>query len=211
MFSPMQKDVLTELLNIHIGYAASLLSEMIKQRIILTIPEVELLSPNDDRNIFERVRPGFSIGQKTISSINFGPKFEGKGFLIFPTFQAKALTNACMGLEAPAKGDTDAAALNEMDFDVLKEVSNVVFNALIGEFGNLLQCKLDYSVPDLLLVNVSASEEDMRLPANIYILVLHTKILLINDDIAATILIALRSESLTLLINKIDEILSDLL
>lgn len=209
MFSPMQKDVLTELLNIHIGQAACLLSEMLNQRVILTIPEIELIKSNDI-NILEFVRLGFSMGQKVITSIQFGPKFEGMSYLIFPIDKAKSLATICMGMEISTEPDENALILNDMVFDVLKEVCNVVFNALIGEFGNLLNLKLIYTVPDINILSVSDSEQNLNLPLNINILILHTKFLLVNNEIAATILVALSPDSIELLIDKINELLGDL-
>ncbi|MDD3270140.1 MAG: chemotaxis protein CheC, partial [Syntrophomonadaceae bacterium] len=42
----MQKDALTEMVNVYVGQAASFLSEMVNQKVILAVPEVELITVN---------------------------------------------------------------------------------------------------------------------------------------------------------------------
>lgn len=209
MFSPIQKDVLIELLNIHIGQAASVLSEMLNQRVILTIPEIELIT-SDNLNILEFVQLGFSIGQKIISSIKFESKFEGMAYLVFPIEKAKSLVEICLEKVTTEKLDDSSITLTDLDFDVLKELCNIVFNSLIGEFGNLLNLKIRYSVPDINILCISTNK-NYSLPPEINILILHTKFLLINNEIAATILVTLSTNSIYLLINKINELLGDLL
>ncbi len=209
MFSPIQKDVLIELLNIHIGQASSLLSEMLNQRVILTIPEIEIIR-SDNLNILEFVQLGFSVGQKIISSIKFESKFEGMAYLVFPIERAKSLVEICM-INLPFSEFNDTIRLTDLDFDVLKELCNIVFNSLIGEFGNLLNLQIKYSVPDINILCISDTDKNYNLPPDVNILILHTKFLLTNNEIGATILITLSENSTYLLINKINDLLGDLI
>ena len=101
--------------------------------------------------------------------------------------------------------------LNEMHLDVIKEVSNIIFNALIGEFGNLLNLKLGYTTPDIGIVVISSEEGGVDLPEKINILILHTKFTLANTHISGTILVTLSKNAIALLTNKIDEMLGELI
>lgn len=47
MLNDLQKDLLTELVNVYVGQAANMLSEIVDKRIVLNIPEVELISISD--------------------------------------------------------------------------------------------------------------------------------------------------------------------
>ena len=47
MLNELQKDLLAELVNVYVGQAASMLSEMVSQKIVLSIPEVELIAISD--------------------------------------------------------------------------------------------------------------------------------------------------------------------
>lgn len=51
MLNEMQKDVLLEQMNIYIGQAAALLSEMIDHRIDLSVPELNIMEVDIDNYI----------------------------------------------------------------------------------------------------------------------------------------------------------------
>lgn len=210
MLNKMQKDLLKELVNVYVGQAASFLSEMVNQRIILTVPEVELVYGTDFcANIF-----GFDAMQGSnhiiSSSIRFGHLFTGKAYLIFPAEQAKILVNSCLEDSEIISDSMGGNSLLDTDFDVLKEISNVILNAIIGEFANFLNTKLEYSLPEIELVFVSEAEGNMILKADIYILVLHTRFILADTQINGVVIVALSMDSVNLLLEKIDEQLGDM-
>lgn len=47
MLNELQKDLLTELVNVYVGQAANMLSEIVDRHIVLNIPDVELISFSD--------------------------------------------------------------------------------------------------------------------------------------------------------------------
>ncbi|MFC0215420.1 chemotaxis protein CheC [Paenibacillus chartarius] len=206
MLNELQKDLMTELVNVYVGQAASMLSDMVNQKIILNIPEVELVSISDvnredlKHNIF------FSEGHLITSSLKFGHEFNGKAFLMIPADQAKILVNTCLG-EVVSGTDTQAKSLVDTDLDVLKEISNVILNAIIGEFGNFLELKLEYAVPDIQLVFVTHTDHQVFLQNEIYVLILHTSFLLADVDVRGVIIIALSMSSISNLLGKIDAML----
>ncbi len=61
MLNPMQKDALTEIINVYIGKAASMLSEMVNQRVILSVPEVELIAFTQDGQPQQTAPPPFFL------------------------------------------------------------------------------------------------------------------------------------------------------
>jgi len=209
MLNPMQKDVLTEMINIYVGRAAGLLSEMVNQRVILSVPQIELIALSSEDQSSKQFPPIFSPGHIISSSMRFGQSFEGKAYLIFPAEQAKFLVNACLGEDILVLDDTETLSFIDTDFDVLKEISNVILNAVIGEFGNFLDTKLEYSLPDIELIHVSESEQKLLLQNNTYILLLHTAFLLAETQVKGFIMIALSMNSVTWLIEKIDTLLED--
>ncbi len=42
----------------------------------------------------------------------------------------------------------------DTDFDVLKEIANIILNAILGELGNTLEVKMEYSLPEIELLYV---------------------------------------------------------
>lgn len=207
MLSEMQKDVLTELVNVYVGKAASLLSEMVDQKINLTIPQVELIYVYNEDSL-SQYSAVFSSGHIISSGIGFGQSFRGKAFLIFPVEEAKIIVNACLGEELVADKD-QACELVDTDFDILREVSNVVLNAIVGEFGNLLETKLEYSLPEIELIFLSEFDYKGIAENNVYVLILHTSFMLAEAKVKGVVLIVLSMNSVTWLINKLDELLGN--
>lgn len=210
MLNTMQNDILKELVNVYIGQAASLLSEMVQQRIILKIPDVNLINIKDaesDYSIYSDLKDSTHV---ISSSIRFGYDFTGKAFLLFPAEQAKIIVNACIGEDVNVTDTKTAFSLADTDFDVLREISNVILNAIIGEFSNLLETKLEYSLPEIELVYVTESEYKLLTQTDSYILVLHTNFLLAETQVNGVVVIMLGMNSVTQLLEKIDEILGGL-
>jgi chemotaxis protein CheC len=208
MLNDLQKDLLAELVNVYVGQAASMLSEMVNQKIVLTIPEVELISISDFDRADRRYNIFFSEGHVITSSLKFGHEFNGKAFLMFPADQAKILVNTCLG-EMTSGIDTSAKSLMDTDLDVLKEISNVILNAIIGEFGNFLELKLEYALPDIELIYVSSTDQQVFLQNEVYVLILHTSFLLADTNVKGVIIIALSMNSISDLLGKIDALLED--
>lgn len=207
MLNPMQKDALTEIINVYIGKAASLLSEMVNQRIILSVPEIELITVTQEEQPSEQLPPIFSPGHIISSSIGFGQKLQGKAFLIFPADQAKLLVNVCLGEDATVSENEDLLEFIDTDLDVLKEISNVILNAIIGELSNFMDTRVEYSLPDIELIYISESESKIILKDSTYILLLHTTFILSETQVKGFILIALSMNSVTWLLEKIDALL----
>ncbi|PYE48014.1 chemotaxis protein CheC [Paenibacillus barcinonensis] len=206
MLNGMQKDLLTELVNVYVGQAANMLSEIVDKHIVLNIPEVELISITEVDPEDRRYNILFTEGHLFRSSLQFGYQFQGKAFLMFPAEQAKVLANMCLG-ELTEHVDPNDFRLMDTDLDVLQEISNVLLNAIIGEFGNFLEMKLEYVLPDIELIHVTRSDPQVLLQNEIYILVLHTSFLLADTDVKGIIVIALSMDSISSLLDKIDALL----
>ena len=206
MLNPMQKDALTEIINVYIGKAASMLSEMVNQQINLSVPEVELIAFNREGRLASSYLL-FFFGHIISSSIGFGQTLQGKAFLIFPAEQAKLLVNVCLGEETAISESEELVEFIDTDFDVLKEISNVILNAIIGELSNFMDTRVHYSLPDIELIYVSESEGTILLKENTYLLLLHTTFLLSETPVNGFILIALSMNSVSWLLEKIDALL----
>ena len=206
MLNELQKDLLTELVNVYVGQAANMLSEIVDKHIVLNIPEVELISISEVDPEDRRYNILFAEGHLFRSSLQFGYQFQGKAFLMFPTEQAKVLANMCLG-ELTENVDANDCRLMDTDLDVLQEISNVLLNAIIGEFGNFLEIKLEYVLPDIELIHVTRTDPQILLQNEVYILVLHTSFLLADTDVKGIIVIALSMDSISSLLDKINALL----
>jgi len=202
-----QNDLLKEHINVFIGKSANMLSEMAYQRVLLKVPEIEVV---DVKNMTRSNRPLFQHGHIVSSSMKFGDDFSGKAMLIFPAEKAKILVDSCMGeYDTSYSYNPEDIHLIDTDFDVLKEISNVILNSIIGEFSNLIGTKVDFSIPDVELIFVSEDEQQMYLKASVYMLIMYTSFFLEETQVEGAVVVALGMESLNMLMRKIDEILGE--
>lgn len=124
----LQRDAITELLNIGMGYAAFSLSQMLDDEVKLSIPSVELLSRRDAAAHIE------ADPHKRIVAIkqHFRGSFWGDVFLLFPKEKSLDLVKALM------KQDLSQDMLTELEQDALMEVGNVILNSCLSTLADVL-------------------------------------------------------------------------
>lgn len=204
MLTPLQKDALTEILNVQLGMSSSLLSEMVGQKIILSVPEVDLKS-GAELNSAALKRVGLlEVGKYVMTSVAFGREFHGNALVVFPQDKATVLVRACLGENT----SDDEGGLSSLDADVIKEISNIILNSIVGEFGNLLDRKLEYTSFEL-SYSVEGLDNHKYIPENSHVLMLYTSFLLTKSQIKGVIFVALSSSSFDMLLDKIDVMLKE--
>ena len=134
-----QQDMLTEAINIGVGRAACSLSELVGERVDLSIPNVKIC-------VAAKLTEVVSVPQETLVTVrqDFTGDVCGRASLVFP--QASGHTLARLLGAAGDEGDLT-------DFDVsgiLTEVGNIVLNAVMGSIANLAGMRFVYSVPKFL-------------------------------------------------------------
>lgn len=200
MLTSMQSDALTEILNIHLCASASLLSEIVNQKIILSVPELKLQTDNALDPVLLK-KYGITCEEDVaLTSLTFSGVFNGKASIVFPKRNAGVLVNACLGRDL-----TEDLVLYDTGMDVIKEISNIILNSLVGEFGNILDVKLDYISLDAGF-SLSALKDDKVNPE---VLILFTSFFLTESQVKGIILIALSPGSYKMLIDKIDKMIDD--
>ncbi|MEG4172522.1 MULTISPECIES: chemotaxis protein CheC [unclassified Microcoleus] len=136
--STRQLDALQELVNIGIGQAAGVLNDMIDSPIRLQIPYLQILTPIDVEEELEQHLNGEQIAAV---QLKFTGSFGGIAQLVFPTNSAALLVTMLTGEEA---GTQD---LDSVKIGTLSEVGNIVINGVMGAISNVLQQRLNYSIP----------------------------------------------------------------
>jgi chemotaxis protein CheC len=134
-----QKDSLTELINIGYGRAASALSELTGYRITLEVPKVSMHSIGEMEPMLAETMasPVTSVNQNF-----FGPVSGNALFLLDE--DSALLLSRLLTDEKSVTGAFDANAR-----EIVTEVGNILLNACLGVFGNLLHIKITFSVPRL--------------------------------------------------------------
>jgi chemotaxis protein CheC len=134
-----QKDAVTELVNIAFSRTAAALSELTGNRVELTVPEVSAHPIADLLPALGR----FARGDVATVHQIFGGPVSGDAFLLFDIDGAARLVDLLTDAGAPT-GQMGSSAK-----EVLAEVGNILLNACLGVFGDLLQVRFTFAVPRL--------------------------------------------------------------
>jgi chemotaxis protein CheC len=136
-----QRDALVELLNIGFGRAAAALSQLTGHRVLLDVPEV---SVHPVERLNSALRPLLSDDVASVHQIFSGPV--GGDALLVLDHKAAGMLKELLTDEPPLPLPLDASAR-----EVLTEVGNILLNACLGTFGNILQVQVSFSVPQISL------------------------------------------------------------
>ena len=136
----LERDALTELVNIGVSRAASSLRKMVGKQVLLSVPSVEVIT---------QVAAAAMIGQRESDDLvairqEFGGAFSGKALLIFPEDNSLELVRAIVGDEI------DAAEVASLKDEALAETGNVILNGCLGTIANMLDQSLQMSLPKVL-------------------------------------------------------------
>lgn len=208
MINDEVNDLIKELLNIYIGQAASLLSEMVNKKINLSIPQVNFIDINTPiENINEKFPP-FFCEPLMASTISFGEKVVGSAKLVFATSKIKKLVLLCTeeNIEKDYYDESESEDFNDVDLDVLKEIGNVILNCFLGGFSNLAEIRLNYSIPKIVMYN---SKEDMKLlfkDSDTCMVISYVSFNIDNTQIDGAILCTFAFKSVHFLLSKIETI-----
>jgi chemotaxis protein CheC len=185
--SAVQKDALTELINIGYARAAGALSDLTGHRITLEVPSVAVHLIEEITPLLQKVIVG------EVASVNqvFGGALSGNAVLLLDKAAAVLLNQLLT--DRPQAQDLDGAGR-----EVITEVGNIVLNACLGVFGNLLQVQVTFTVPELRVDNVqevltSIRIEDRELQ---YALMIHTRFYLRASDVSGYLVMILGVTSL---------------
>lgn len=199
-------DILTELFNISVGQAACMLSEIVNKKVVLDIPNIEVL---DSANQLSQLHlhsqlPADSNGALMVSSITFQEKLTGEANLIFPAEKMKSFVNLCLGEE----DEIYVSHMNftDIDFDVIKEIGNIILNAIVGGIGNHLELELKYASPEVQVFDKDGFEKGLKNKKELCLLLLYIRFGIDNTEIEGAVIVSLTLSALTDLMKTITKI-----
>jgi chemotaxis protein CheC len=191
-----QKDALIELLSIGFGRAAASLSQLTGHRVVLEVPQVSVHAIADLEMALR------SVVQNEVASVHqiFSGPVAGDALLLLD-YQAAGMLKELLTNEAPLPLPIDASGR-----EVLTELGNILLNACLGTFGNLLQVQVSFSIPHLNLESVGeilrsllVNREGLR-----YALVVHAGFRLRDTEVMGYLVIVLSVASLDRLIRAVE-------
>lgn len=196
--SLLQKDALTELINIGYGRAAGALSELTGYRIQLEVPQVAM-------HAIEDIAPMLAdVVQGEVASVNqvFSGPIAGNALLLLDE-RAALMLSRLLSEDRSVDREFDASAR-----EIVTEVGNILLNACLGVFGNLLQVHVSFAVPRLHVETVQHVLESVTLEAEEklrYGLMIHTRFHLRGSDVTGYLVIILGITSLDRLLRELDK------
>lgn len=135
--TPLQKDVLLELIDIGVGRAAGMLNRMVSAHVQLQAPELQVFSPG------EFMASSYGQRQDMLASVRivFSGSFSGVSSLIFSQEGASKLASLAL---QPQGLDAEDSSLRA---ETLREIGNIVLNGVMGSVANIMKVKLAYATP----------------------------------------------------------------
>ena len=191
-----QRDALSELINIAFARTGAALSELTGHRVVLYPPEVAVYRTEKLRPALAKFVPG---DVASIHQVFAGP-VAGDALLILNYAGAVQLTDLL------TDGHQPSVFLDESAREVLTEVGNILLNACLGMFGNLLNVHVTFSVPrlhletlDELIASTTTDKTEMH-----YALVIYTAFQIRDSSVKGFLVIVLSVASLDRLIQEVD-------
>lgn len=191
-----QTDALTELINIGYARAAGALSELTGHRIMLEVPKVSVYGIADVAPVLAQSVRG------EVASVNqvFSGPIAGNALLLLDQ-DAALMLNSLLTDVRPEHQALDAAAR-----EVITEVGNILLNACLGVFGNLLQVQVSFAVPRLhvesveaVLNSITVGKEDLK-----YALMIQTRFQLRASGVSGYLVIILGVTSMERLLAELE-------
>lgn len=154
----IQYDVLREIGNIGAGNATTALSQMLNQKMDMSVPKVALVPFNEISNVMgseDQTVVGIMLG--------FEGDVEGMMMFLFDTKSAHHLVNTLM-MRDKEDGVEEGAEFSDMDMSALNEIGNIVSGSYLTAISKLTNLKMISTVPEMTidmigaLLSVPASE-----------------------------------------------------
>lgn len=196
VLSERRTDALSELINIAFARTGAALSELTGQRVLLSPPAVSMMRTAELPVALARFIPGEAA---SIHQVFAGP-VAGDALLLLNQDGARQLTSLLVDEDNPG------SYLDESSREVLTEVGNILLNACLGMFGNLLNVHVSFSIPrlhleslDELVASLLTDGDDLR-----YSLVVSTAFKVRDSAVSGFLVMALNVASLDRLLHEVD-------
>ena len=133
ILTPIEADMLGELLNVGIASAATSLSQIIKQEVKLSVPNVAFLNAEEMAQ-----QLGKNTQMSSVSRHVSGP-FVARTMLIFPKESSVEVVRKMLGEDIPNE------TINDVHQEAFIEIGNVMIQACVDAIGQVLNVSFEVS------------------------------------------------------------------
>ena len=198
LLTESQQDSLTEIINIAFSRAAASLSDLTQHRVLLNVPKVSIHPMNELQGILSE------FVQDEIATVHqiFDGSLSGDAMLMLDYEGAVKLSRLL------TEGNPNKKQLYESDREVLNEVGNILLNACLGTFGNMLKVQITFSVPRLNLADLETLLDSLLIGKDEiqYTLVIYTRFNIEEREISGYLLIVMGVTSLERLLGSLEKL-----
>ncbi len=193
----LQKDAICEFLNIGMGCAAASLSAIVRQEVHLNIPTLEILRTEEaSQQMIQQISFCFAgIKQR------FDGFFHGDALLFFPKEKCSKLANSFI------QHSTELPLEDELVQDALLEMGNIILNACLSGFANLLNSEITYGVPKFIIGDPPELLQQVNHKAVEHILFMWVNFSASQQDTNGYVILVLEVDAIEQLKQKIDQYL----
>lgn len=199
ILNDQQQDALSELINIAFSRTAASLSDLTGQRVQLDAPHVDVRPLNELRTALDHI-----VQEGDVASVHqvFSGSLSGDALLLLSYSDAIKLANL-LGDVSSQSSRLDTSAR-----EVLTEVGNILLNACLSVFGNILQMHITFAVPRLHLEDLHALLDAVTFVSNEvrYAMVVFTSFGLRDSAIGGYLILVLGVTSLEALVQSIEQL-----
>ncbi len=132
-----ERDALGEISNIAMARAANSLRQMVEHEVLLSVPSVEIVSPESATQIVRKPDNPNLVAVRQ----DFSGAFSGRALLIFPETNSLELVRAVVGRELSLDD------IVNLEDEALAETGNIILNSWVATIANLLRRALKMSLP----------------------------------------------------------------
>jgi len=137
-FTPMEIDAIGEISNICLGSSASTLNMLVREKIDITPPRVEIIEKS------EYIKDVST--KKVFVKVNYIEGLQGCSILMLEEQDAKAIADLMMG--GDGKGTYAQMDLDELHMSAVSEAMNQMMGASATSMSIMLEHKTDISTPE---------------------------------------------------------------
>ncbi len=199
--SESQRDALQEVANMGIGSASTQLSELVEDEVLMEVPEVDFVAPEDVRcliSLNEDDEMGVIV-QELSGELN------GKAHLVLVSEQSTVLVHSFLDTLPPIDdGEVDTGFYEQ---EALEEIGNIVISSCIAEFADHLGSEVTLSVPSFIEGRFSDIFNSREKSGSV-VLTIKTTLTVAQKDIKGMVVIMLTIESAEKLLRSLDEIVA---
>ena len=132
----LERDIIREILNIGLARAADSFAIIAKERVLLEVPNIDLLMSDD---ILQRVREYQS--RHVVIQSDIRGDFNGTTLMFFSGQHVQRLSRVCLRMQT-----SETLEVNELQESLLLEISNIITGALVTQLANILKASI-YGAP----------------------------------------------------------------